>query len=725
VLTRTIPTLPLTGSLQTTGWTEGRHLTLALGEGIAPLEGEVTMNVLRGDGGRAVRLLLDPVSAETGEAAGELFGNLDPDGSFQGFIRYQNDAGVYRLNRQAGADELVVRRIPVSDLLCSFSSQRPDGMLTPAEAAAPAAPPTVIDTPVVTPGSAVISIGDVRMAEGQTKGNIMQFPVVCGTASGAGTAAISVQWTLVGVTATAGSDFKMASGKLTLGRGKSSGTISVTTIPDRISEGDETFKVVLSNPVNATLGKSEGFGTILDDEWSATITTATPPQLAEPTGDVAKARAAYSVPFTLSMPAQEAVSFSWKLISGTATAGKDFTAASGTVKLAAGQGTFTVPVTILGDATTEPGETFTIEFSKLPAMLTADPVTVTITAAAPVTITPPSEVFTLESKPGAAKVLYLELTGATLTGTVWNKTSAPITTPSVYAQFGDTGIRSIWITVAEGYRAFDVNVTTSKAVFDATPITNRTWCLFTSEPAKFGSNAAGIAYVDVFGQPAFEPALAFTTGNYTIDCYPTIAIHELGHNLGLSHDGEGTNEYDTGETVTHRSWGPWMGAPYYMFYRQFSDGDYPGATQQQDDLALIARYLPVRPDETGSTLATAVDLPLQSGGTTPTVTGIITSRNDTDSYRLVLATATTVTIKLDANQDGAYSLAPGLKIFTAAGADAAPAGGAGWTEGEATLTWAGTLPAGTYRVEVAGIGDPAYYSNYGAIGGYTLQATGP
>jgi len=726
VTERTVSAAAVTGVEGVAKWQDGQRVTLELGHGVAPITGEVTMNVVRADGGRAVRLDLG-TDAQTGESTGEFFGNVDRDGAFTGHIRYSGESGVYRLSAAAGAQDLLVRRVPLADLLCSYDAHRSDGMLTPEEATAPAAavPPTQITTPIVTAGQAVISVGDVAMAEGQTKGNVMKFPVVCGVASGSGKTAITVQWTLVGQTATAGSDYKAASGKLTLARGKTEGTISVTTVPDRVSEGDETFKVVLSNPVNATLGKAEGIGTILDDEWTSTATPTVTPIVQEPVGDVAKAKLVSSVAFTVSPPVQEAVSFGWKVAGGTAENGKDFVNTSGTIKLAAGQGTFTVPVTILGDGIGEPEETFSIQFTKLPAMVVAPDAQVRITGAAPVVSTP-TPVPLLQSKPGAAKVIYLEFNGATLSGTAWNKTSAPITTASVYAKFGDQGCHDIWTMVAEAYCAFDVNVTTDQSVFNATPTANRTWCLFTSEPSKFNSSAAGIGYVGVFGQPSYQPALAFTAGDYTIDSFGTIAVHELGHNLGLSHDGKGSAEYYEGHSGALHSWGPWMGTPYYKFYRQFSIGDYAGATNREDDLAIIARYIAVKEDEAGSTLATAVEVPLQSAGDTPAVSGIITSRTDVDSYKLVLATSRTVTVTLDADQDGSYSLVPGMKIYDASGNLAVPSN-TGWTDTGGVVTWKGTLQAGTYRVDVDGIGDPSDpgYSDYGAVGAYTVQVTGP
>lgn len=66
-------------------------------------------------------------------------------------------------------------------------------------------------------------------------------------------------------------DFTATSGTLTFADGESSKTVQVTVLCDDVSEDDETFKVVLSNPTRGTLSKSEGVGTILDSSPNVTV----------------------------------------------------------------------------------------------------------------------------------------------------------------------------------------------------------------------------------------------------------------------------------------------------------------------------------------------------------------------------------------------------------------------------------------------------------------------
>ena len=123
------------------------------------------------------------------------------------------------------------------------------------------------------PAAPAISIGDVTVTEGD-KSTTIKLAV---TLSAKSSTAITVAWTAVSGTATAGADFKAASGTLTLRAGATSATISISILGDRTPEQTETFTVVLSNATGgATLAKDTATVTINDNDGKLTTTVAGP-----------------------------------------------------------------------------------------------------------------------------------------------------------------------------------------------------------------------------------------------------------------------------------------------------------------------------------------------------------------------------------------------------------------------------------------------------------------
>ena len=64
------------------------------------------------------------------------------------------------------------------------------------------------------------------------------------------------------------------------------------------------------------------------------------------------------------------------------------------------------------------------------------------------------------------------------------------------------------------------------------------------------------------------------------------ASHEIGHNLGLSHDGTSTQGYYGGQGA----WAPIMGVGYSYSISQWSKGEYFDANNQEDDLQIIQNH---------------------------------------------------------------------------------------------------------------------------------------
>jgi hypothetical protein len=345
------------------------------------------------------------------------------------------------------------------------------------------------------------------------------------------------------------------------------------------------------------------------------------------------------------------------------------------------------------------------------------------------------DVFSLSSRPGSPRTIFLDLDGHTTVGTSWNTdmglaqiVSAPYDvggTPGVFSDLERNNIFEIWRRVADDFAPFDVNVTTvdpgvdglrrtsagDQAFGQRVVITTSNWYA-----AAFGSWIGGIAYVGVFSSNADLPAFVFS--NQTAAGAPwavaDVASHEAGHTFGLRHDGQATsagiNEYYRG----HNGWSPIMGTAPSDRITQWSRGEYEGATQTQDDLAMIAGHTGVIADDVAHAATGAPTI-----GSSSSVEGRLTAASDVDSFNVdVAAGAFSVTLRPTLTNSNLYA---GFSVVDAAGTTvltATPDRLSDWT-----ATASGSLPAGRYTVRVS----PASYLSlwsgfgpYGSLGVYHL-----
>ena len=171
-------------------------------------------------------------------------------------------------------------------------------------------------------------------------------------------------------TALAGVDYAAAAGTLTFAPGETERTVAVTVLDDTLDEAAEEFTVALAEAEHATLPETvAAAGTIIDDD----------PAPALRIGDASALEAAGAVPFVVTLGAVSGreVRVGWATRSaGTALAGADYDAATGTLTFAPGQTERTVAVTVLDDALDEAAEEFTValveaEHATLPEMVAA------------------------------------------------------------------------------------------------------------------------------------------------------------------------------------------------------------------------------------------------------------------------------------------------------------------------------------------------------------------
>src|SRR5204863_93917 len=155
------------------------------------------------------------------------------------------------------------------------------------------------------------------------------------------------------------------SGTLTFAAGITQQTITISAIGDTTVEPDETFNVDLSNPsANAAIGTAPGRdgGDLLNDDFP----TLSIGNASHPEGDSATTAFIFTVSLSATTASPATVQFA--TADGTATvANGDYAAQNGTLTFAAGTTTQTITISVVGDTTIEPDETFKVNLSNASA----------------------------------------------------------------------------------------------------------------------------------------------------------------------------------------------------------------------------------------------------------------------------------------------------------------------------------------------------------------------
>ncbi len=251
-------------------------------------------------------------------------------------------------------------------------------------------------------------------------------------------------------------------------------------------------------------------------------------------------------------------------------------------------------------------------------------------AGAAIPVSPFPDSLKFHSRPGCTNVLVLDFDGFTVSGTAWNSSLGRDPVPAVafstdadFTTFSDAeqvAIKRIWQRVAEDYAPFNIDVTTEEPAA-LTPRVARALVTRSTDAngaANPSSSAGGVAYVGVFGQSnysTYSPAwIYFNNLGYAEYNISEACSHEIGHNMGLSHDGktDGT-EYYAGHGSGNTAWAPIMGVSYGKNVSQWSKGEYYLANNLQDDLSIIAGKLAYRVDDHAGAAALATVLQISGG----------------------------------------------------------------------------------------------------------------
>lgn len=356
--------------------------------------------------------------------------------------------------------------------------------------------------------------------------------------------------------------------------------------------------------------------------------------------------------------------------------------------------------------------------------------------AAPSVDTGGMDAFALHSDPGNPHKIFLDVDGVDLRGSAWNNSVMPDGPqvgldsdgdPTSFSPAERAVIASVWQRVAEDYSTLSVDVTTEdpgedglvrsgpgddaygqRLVVSGSP---QAWA------ATCGSRCGGVSYVGVFGAARYDVSWVFTGGVSATNAkyIAEAASHELGHSLGLSHDGTSTQGYYGGAGP----WAPIMGVGYYKALTQFSRGEYPGANNREDDWAVMARHgLALRP------------APVQILGTSSwTAAGVVppggyaeyTWATGCAGPATITATPAAVSPDLDVK----------LTVLTSSGAVVAtadtPSSGVNDTITGLDASLTRTLAPGEYRLRVSGTGAGSVlrggYSAYGSAGTFRVTTS--
>ena len=294
---------------------------------------------------------------------------------------------------------------------------------------------------------------------------------------------------------------------LTFDPGDTEETAVVGTVDDLLDEDAETFKMQAYEWINVSAGDIEATGTINDNDDPPTVTVAD--GTASEGDDVA---------FVVTLSAESGrdveVDYATSVGTGqTATSGTDFTAASGTLTIEAGEETGTIEVAALEDDAEENDETFTLTIS--------DPKNATLTTDTTATGTinnrslPALSVAAAAAAEGDGVEFTVTLSAADAADVTFTWTASLATDDTAVADdFTDLPAATGTLTIAAGGETAKFTVPTAEDSADEADETFTVTLSGVSANAELGTGASAKGTIRDDDDP---PAVSFGAASYAVD----------------------------------------------------------------------------------------------------------------------------------------------------------------------------------------------------------------